>query len=89
MLEHKEFLDNFCSSDKVERLIEIGFSKEEDDSQSSKVAAISVLNTLIQLYQERKTDNEGEGRRPRGEFAFSSMTKNEDNDINSDGEHLT
>jgi hypothetical protein len=90
MLEHKEFLDNFCISDKVEKLIEIGFSKESEDQEdaSGRTAAISVLNSLIQLYLERKNDNDGEARRPRGEFAFSSMTKNEDTALDGNSEAL-
>ena len=41
MLEHKEFLDNFCTSDKVEKLIEIGFIRSEgDDDLNSRTAAI-------------------------------------------------
>ena len=90
MLEHKEFLDNFCNSDKVEKLIEIGFAKEEgEDVLNSRTSAIAVLNTLVQLYLDRKTENEGEGRRPRGEFVFSNIAKNEDSALDSDGESLS
>ena len=89
MLEHKEFLDNFCTSDKVEKLIEIGFTKSEgDEDNNSKTAAISVLNTLIQLFIERKSDNDGEARRPRGEFNFTSITKNQDASIDENSTAL-
>jgi hypothetical protein len=54
MLDHKDFFDNFCNEDKLEKIIDIGFSQAENSNESSRGAAISVLNTLIQLFVERR-----------------------------------
>jgi hypothetical protein len=58
MLEMKEFYSQLCKRTPVQRLIELSFSEIEEDSQASQNAALSVLNHLVNLYNDKKKDLE-------------------------------
>lgn len=53
MLEVKEFYNIVCKRPNVEKLATFAFTTEENRNKDSQNAALSVLNSLVQLYHDK------------------------------------
>lgn len=58
MLEMKEFYSQLCKRVPIQRLIELAFTEVTGNYQASQNAALSVLNHLVNLYNDKKKDLE-------------------------------
>lgn len=58
MLEGKEFYNVICQRKNILRLLEFAFTEDENPNQSSQNAALSVLVALVQIFHEKKKDEQ-------------------------------
>ena len=57
MLDTKEFYNVVCQRKHIQRLIDLAFTDSENPVASSQNAALQVLNSLVQIYHEKRKDD--------------------------------
>ncbi|CDW85853.1 UNKNOWN [Stylonychia lemnae] len=57
MLDTKEFFNVICQRKHIQRLLDLAFTETENPTASSQNAALQVLNSLIQIYHEKRKDD--------------------------------